>query len=110
MRKSKSFDGVAIFAAVGKRLSFTTAAKQLSMSQSTASQAYAIWRQGLARFCWRTTRGIRPTDAGSDYLAAIAPAFGQLERVTQEIERRSLEPAGHLRLILPRAAFEWRVA
>lgn len=111
MRRNNSFEGITLFVAVGRCLSFTAAAKQLSMSPSAASQAVRNLEERLGTLLLqRTTRSIRLTDAGSDFLAAIAPALDQLERATQDTKARSLEPSGRLRLILPRAAFEWRIA
>ncbi len=111
MGKSQSLEGIAVFVAVAKALSFTAAAKQLSISPSATSQAVRNLEERLGTLLLRrTTRSIRLTDAGADYLAAIEPALVQLHRATQDIEGRSVHPSGHLRLILPRAAFTTRIA
>ena len=111
MGKSQSLEGIRVFVAVARTLSFTAAAKQLSISPSATSQAVRNLEERLGTLLLRrTTRSIRLTDAGADYLAAIEPALLQLERATQDIEGRSVCPSGHLRLILPLAAFTNRIA
>ena len=111
MIQKNILDRLPIFVAVAQSLSFSTAAKQLAISPSAASQAVRDLEERLGTLLLRrSTRHINLTDAGADYLAAVAPALAQLERATQDIAGRSVEPSGPLRLTMPRAAFEWRIA
>ena len=55
MRKNSSFEGITVFVAVAKSLSFTAAAKQLSISPSAASQAVRNLKERLGT-CWCDVR------------------------------------------------------
>jgi DNA-binding transcriptional LysR family regulator len=69
-----------VFAQVARTGSFSKAARELALSQPSVSRIVAGLEAdvGIALMT-RTTRGLRLTDAGSDYLARIEPILDALE-------------------------------
>jgi DNA-binding transcriptional LysR family regulator len=60
--------------------SFSQAGKDLGLSQPSASRLIASFEKDIgARLFERSTRAVRLTDAGADYLARIEPALAMLE-------------------------------
>ena len=69
-----------VFAQVARTGSFSKAARELALSQPSVSRIVAGLEAdvGIALMT-RTTRGLRLTDAGSDYLARVEPILDALE-------------------------------
>jgi len=74
------------FECAARRLSFTLAAAELALTQSSISrQISSLERQvGKALFV-RKTRALALTPAGARLLAVVAPALGQVDRAVDEI-------------------------
>ena len=95
-------DALRLFGRVAERQSFSAAAADLKIKQSTASK----WMAGLelelgVRLVERTTRSVRLTDAGRTFLdrsEALVAAFDDAKR---ELSERHAELAGPVRLSLP---------
>ena len=108
---TSSLDGLPVFIAVAEALSFTAAAQRLGISPSAASQAVRTLEKRLGTLLLhRSTRSIRLTEAGSEYLARVGPALAELQAAARDVAGRHLAPSGPLRLTVPRAAFDARVA
>lgn len=72
--------GLALFIRVVETGSFSKAAEELGIGQSTATKAVAAIERRLgARLLHRTTRGIRPTEIGALY-------YDKCKRITRDIE------------------------
>ena len=87
------------FVAVAEHGSFTRAAAQLGRAQSGLSQSIAALegRLGVPLLA-RTTRSVRPTEAGERLLRTLVPAFGRIEAGLADVTRRRDAVAGNLRL------------
>jgi DNA-binding transcriptional LysR family regulator len=93
------------FATVAEERSFTRAASRLGISQSALSHSV----RGLEKRCGiqllaRTTRSVSPTAAGTALLQELAPALERIERAVAEARKQRENPAGRIRLIIPRTA------
>jgi DNA-binding transcriptional LysR family regulator len=96
---------LAAFAAVAEERSFTRAAVRLGVSQSALSHSIRGLEQRLGlQLLARTTRSVSPTAAGTALLQDLAPALERIERSLAEARRRRENPAGRIRLIIPRTA------
>jgi DNA-binding transcriptional LysR family regulator len=92
-------DQVAVFLEVARRKSFRAAALSLKISKSGASRAVHLLEERLhVRLLERTTRSVRLTDAGVDYLARVEPAFEALRDGDAVISGRSQRIEGRLRV------------
>ncbi|RZZ84796.1 LysR family transcriptional regulator [Pseudoxanthomonas winnipegensis] len=100
-----------MFVAVAEAGSFSEAARRLGVSPSAVSQAIRSLEERLGTPLFRrSTRSVRLTDVGSDYLRAAAPAVEQLRQAAEDATGRSGRPAGPLRLTMPRAPFDQPIA
>src|SRR5260370_26843486 len=70
------------------------------MSQSFWGMEKRLGLQLLAR----TTGIVSPTTAGTALLQELAPALGRIERAVAETRKQRQNPAGRIRLIIPRTA------
>lgn len=69
-----------VFERVARRGSFSAAARELGLSQPSASRIVSELERGLgANLIVRSTRGLRLSEAGSDYLARIEPILLALD-------------------------------
>ena len=111
MAQKTLFDGLPAFVAVAETLNVTAAARQLGLSPSAVSQAIRALEERLGTMLLhRSTRRVRLTEAGADYLAQVAPALAQLQTAAEAVAGRSTRPSGPLRLAVLRAAFDRCVA
>lgn len=100
-----------MFLAVAEAGSFSEAARRLGISPSAVSQAIRSLEERLGTPLFRrSTRSVRLTDVGNDYLRAAAPAVEQLRRAAEDAAGRGGRPSGSLRLTMPRAPFELAIA
>src|SRR5262249_45294914 len=84
---------------------FTRAAKRLNVSTSGLSHAIRRLEEQLGvRLLSRTTRSVRPTDAGQELLSQLEPAMQDVRGALSRLARRQERPVGRLRLGLPRYA------
>jgi len=93
------------FATVAEERSFTRAASRLGISQSALSHSVRGLEKRLGlQLLARTTRSVSPTAAGTALLQELAPALERIERAVAEARKQRQNPAGRIRLIIPRTA------
>ncbi len=96
---------VAAFAGVARHGSFRAAAAELGVSPSALSQTVRALEGRLGvRLLNRTTRRVGLTEQGEHFLAEAGPALAQIDAAVQALESSRYQPAGHLRITLPRIA------
>jgi DNA-binding transcriptional LysR family regulator len=94
-----------VFLAVARLRSFSSAARELGLSRSAASQAVRQLEEQLGVVLLsRTTRSVSPTDAGKRLLEAAGPALGQVFAALATASAQPGEVVGRLRLTAPRIA------
>jgi DNA-binding transcriptional LysR family regulator len=95
-------DGIAIFVKVLQAGSFSRAAKLLGMPNSTVSAKVSALEKRLGvTLLHRTTRTLRPTQAGEAYFQRSVHALEELQAAENELEGARGEPYGRLRLTAP---------
>jgi LysR family glycine cleavage system transcriptional activator len=78
------------FEASARSLSFTSAAEELSMTQSAVSQQIKSLESALGRALFlRRARGLELTDEGRGYLPTVQAAFAMLEEGTTVLQGRN---------------------
>ncbi|MEM5438698.1 LysR substrate-binding domain-containing protein [Paraburkholderia diazotrophica] len=87
------------FVAVARERSFTKAAAQLGISQSTLSHKMRTLeeRMGL-RLLTRTTRSVSTTDAGERLLQSLSPHFEQIDAEVEAVVDLREKPSGIVRI------------
>lgn len=91
-----------LFATVVREGSFTRAAARLGITKQTVSERVAkLEAEASVRLLERTTRKLRPTDAGDAYAQRCALIAAQIEEANAELSRRHSEPVGLLRVSTP---------
>ena len=105
MGQSDSFDGLAEFLAIAKRLSIRKAAMDLSKTPGAVSLALQRLehRLGVPLF-HRTTRKMSLTESGESLLERIQPAAQVIASGFEEIAQSAQTPSGTLKLIVERLA------
>lgn len=98
MKRAQLAD-LAAFLAVARELSFTRAAAQLGITQSSLSHAIRRLegRLGL-RLLSRTTRSVAPTEAGERLLRTLRPAFENVAAELDSLSALRAKPAGSIRI------------
>lgn len=82
--------------------SFTAAAQRLGVSKSLISLRMKALEQELGvSLLLRTTRSVRPTEAGALLIERARPALDTLEDSLGEVRNLSRAPRGRLRLTAP---------
>jgi DNA-binding transcriptional LysR family regulator len=95
-------EALRLFARLADRGSFSAAAKDLKIKQSTASKWVAQLESELgATLVERTTRAVHVTEAGQRLLARARDVLSAYEEMSAEFEERSREPRGQLRISVP---------
>ncbi|MFM0370944.1 LysR family transcriptional regulator [Paraburkholderia aspalathi] len=95
------------FASVARHGSFTHAAAETGVTASALSQSIrSLETQLNVRLFNRTTRRVALTEAGAQFLARVLPALGELEAAFEALDETRDQPAGTLRINLPRVASE----
>jgi LysR family transcriptional regulator, glycine cleavage system transcriptional activator len=96
-RRPVALSGLRGFECAARQLSFTRAAEELSLTQSSISRQIATLEHqvGMPLFV-RKTRALGLTAAGARLLAAVAPALHAIDRTVDEI--RGLESAPRVNL------------
>src|ERR1700674_5201425 len=93
------------FATVAQERSFTRAAGRLGISQSALSHSMRGLEKRLGlQLLARTTRSVSATAAGAALLHELAPALERINLAIAEVRRQRENPAGRVRLIMPRTA------
>jgi DNA-binding transcriptional LysR family regulator len=105
--KREHLADLAAFVAVARELSFTRAASQLGMTQSSLSHAIRRLegRLGL-RLLSRTTRSVAPTEAGERLLRTLRPAFEGIDAELESLTSLREKPAGSIRITTAEHAAE----
>ncbi|GAA6141987.1 LysR family transcriptional regulator [Hydrogenophaga sp. 5NK40-0174] len=92
------------FCAVAQYRSFRLAAEKRDSSPSALSHSLRRLEASLGvRLLNRTTRSVTPTDAGSELLTTLAPAFQDIRQALADLRAHSTKVTGHLRLNAPRS-------
>jgi DNA-binding transcriptional LysR family regulator len=87
------------FIAVATDLSFTAAAARLGVSQSSLSRTIRGLEARIGvPLLTRTTRSVRPTDAGRRLLATIAPRLAEIDAEILALNALAEQPAGTIRI------------
>ncbi len=90
------------FRAVAVRASFSIAARDLNVSKANVSKYVAQLEARLGtRLLNRSTRTVSLTDAGSLLLERSTPLIDMMELTREELQQRSREPSGRVRLTAP---------
>ena len=93
----QSFNQYYIFYVVAGCSNFSTAAKQLYISQPAVSKAVAKLEEELdTELFYRTTKGVRLTAAGEILYKQLEVAFRAIEHGEEQIRRNEALGAGHL--------------
>lgn len=91
-----------LFATVVREGSFTRAARRMGITKQTVSERIAkLEEASRVRLLERTTRSLRPTDAGAAYAQRCALIATQIDEANAELSRRHSEPVGVLRVSAP---------
>jgi len=91
------------FLAVAEERSFTRAGKRLGVSPSALSHSMRGLEERLGvRLLARTTRSVAPTEAGSQFLARLVPALGDVRAALEQVSLLRDRPAGRVRLVASR--------
>lgn len=95
------------FVAIARHLSFRRAAAELSVSTSALSHRLRHLEERLGvRLLNRTSRSVVPTEAGQALLLKLETGFRHIDEALEDINRFRAQPAGRIRLNVPRAAAE----
>ncbi len=90
-----------LFVSVARTGSFSAAARELDLSQPSVSRVIAALEKEIgAALVTRTTRALKLTDTGIDYLARVEAILASLEEA-DHVARGSRELRGSLRVTLP---------
>jgi DNA-binding transcriptional LysR family regulator len=97
-----SFAGIEAFAAVVERGSFTAAATALQTAKSSVSETVRALEERMGvRLLERTTRRVRPTDAGTAFYRHCRRLLDDLASARGEAQAAHKQPAGRLRIGAP---------
>lgn len=95
MRTHLPLKALRAFECAARHLSFTLAAKELSVTQAAVSQQVRILEQHLGKVLFkRLSRSLTLTDEGRALLPVLSDAFDRMERVLQQFE------SGHFHEVL----------
>lgn len=90
------------YVAVAEEESFAKAARRLGMSAPAVTRTIAALEQGLGvKLLNRTTRFVRPTDAGLRYLDDARQILAKLQEADEGAAGVNAAPRGHLTLTAP---------
>ncbi|WP_373510535.1 LysR family transcriptional regulator [Thiocapsa sp.] len=91
-----------VFVAVAEEESFAAAARRLRMSPPAVTRAIASLEERLGvQLLTRTTRSVRPTDAGSRYLEDARRILLEADEADEAAAGINATPRGHLALTAP---------
>jgi DNA-binding transcriptional LysR family regulator len=95
-------DALRLFTRLAERGSFSSAARDLKVKQSTASKWVAELEAELGTsLVERTTRSVRITEAGQRLLVRARDVLAAFDELHADFEERSLEPRGRVRVSVP---------
>lgn len=97
---SLNLNDLAIFVEVAEKGSFVQAAQSLGLPKTTVSRRIAALETALGRtLFYRTTRQVRLSAEGEQYLQHCAPALHRLTEVHHQFQQLDETPRGRLRLV-----------
>ena len=97
--KMPDYAALQAFVVVAREKSFTKAAAQLGVSQSSLSHTIRALEERLGlRLLSRTTRSVNATAADERLLASLQPAFAQIARELQSLNALKESPSGVIRI------------
>ncbi|EOF7239672.1 LysR family transcriptional regulator [Enterobacter roggenkampii] len=95
-----NFNDLLSFMVVARERSFTRAAAQLGVSQSTLSHAMRKLEARLdVRLLTRTTRSVVPTPAGEQLFSRLSPHLLEIEQELTALRSSRHKPAGAIRIV-----------
>jgi DNA-binding transcriptional LysR family regulator len=98
----EAFAGIEAFARVVETGSFTAAAQALQSAKSSVSEAVRALEERMGvRLLDRTTRRVRPTEAGTAFYRHCRQLLDDLAQARSEAQASQKEPAGRLRIAAP---------
>lgn len=101
----KTWADAAVFAAIAEAGSFTRAGTRLGVSASALSHRMRALETRLGvRLLNRTTRSVKPTEAGERLLASLRPAIRDLDEALIALSADRERPAGRVRVTTHRSA------
>lgn len=107
----RKFDDLLVFVSVVERQSFVAAARQLGLPPATVSRKVQELEARLGvQLVRRTTRRISVTEIGQAVYEQAARAFLAIDEAEAMARRRHDKPSGVLRVAMPSAVFELRLA
>jgi DNA-binding transcriptional LysR family regulator len=93
-----------VLARVADEGSFAAAARALDLAPAVVTRVIADLEEHLgARLINRTTRRLRFTEAGDDYLQRTRQILADVDEAAVRVGNATGEPRGHLRVLLPPA-------
>lgn len=96
------FHQLAVYVAVAEEESFAAGARRLGMSAPAVTRAVAALEQSLGvSLLTRTTRYVRPTDAGLRYLDDARQILSRLQEADESVAGINAAPRGHLTVTAP---------
>lgn len=102
MTIDQTLSDMVLFSAVVQESGFTNAARKLGIAKQSVSARIARLESKLGvRLLERTTRRMRPTEAGVAYYERCRRIALEVEEANQEVRSRQVEPAGVLRVAAP---------
>jgi DNA-binding transcriptional LysR family regulator len=94
-----NIDDLTAFVAIARNESFTGAAGKLGVTPSALSYTMRNLEERLGvRLLMRTTRNVRPTEAGERLLTSIGPMLDQIEAEVAALGELRSKPAGTIRI------------
>jgi DNA-binding transcriptional LysR family regulator len=106
-RPMDSFAGIEAFTAVVERGSFTAAASALQTAKSSVSETVRALEERMGvRLLERTTRRVRPTEAGAAFYRHCRRLLDDVASARSEAQAAQRQPAGRLRIGAPDAFAE----
>lgn len=96
------FHQITVYVAVAEEESFAGGARRLGMSPPAVTRAVAALEQSLGvKLLSRTTRFVRPTDAGQRYLDDARQILGKIQEADEAAAGINADPRGHLTVTAP---------
>jgi DNA-binding transcriptional LysR family regulator len=100
-------EGIEVFVQVVEAGGFTAAAARLQTAKSSVSDAVRTLEERLGvRLLERTTRHVRPTEAGKLFYSRARRLLDEAEAARDEVRLFQSAPAGHLRVAVPESFAE----
>lgn len=95
-------DALRLFSRLAEKGSFSAAARELKVKQSTASKWVAELESQLgAKLVERTTRSVRITEDGQRLLARAREVLATFDELRADFEQRAPAPRGQVRVSVP---------